>query len=179
MAREFLHCSPEKSYFSLSSQATPTFCLYLLLASGSSPTFLGVPSENSSSLVRSTPHASYMFKCPCLQILVCRGYTLGCLVRGNASFLRSDESFSPCISAVFSSLLPPQHCAPGLSTPLFPPTSSAEPRFPGPFLACSFLCLFTGTIPDSASRLSVSGTIPPLLLLQFCPLVAETENTHL
>ena len=88
-------------------------------------------------------------------------------------------SYSPCISAVLSSLLPPQRYTHGLSTPSFLPTSSAEPIFPVPFLAYTFSCPFTGLMPNFASSFSISGNFPLLLLLQFCPLVAETGNTSL
>lgn len=138
---EFLHHSPEKSH--LCFYRPPHFLS--VLASGSPPTFLGCSLGKLffPSWTHSPTLNRQMFKCPGVQILVCSSYTLGTLVRGNACFWRSLEVFSSSISAVFSSLLPPQSYAPDCPHPhsCLPALLSL---FPVPFQACTFSCFFTG-----------------------------------
>ena len=145
-----------------------------VLASGSPPTFLG---GSLRKLSFSSWPPSFFSRCLSIQAyrFLCAVVIPWSLGRGNA---RLWGQLSPCMSAVCSSLLPPQRCAFGVSTPHSHLPALLSPCFLCLFWPVPFLAFLPARCLNSASNFCISGNISSLLL-QFCPLVAETRNTHL
>lgn len=139
-----------------------------------------VPSENCSSLVEfHTPHPNIN---RCLNI---RAYRF--LFAVATPWVLFSEAMSGSGGRVIFIHLAPQqfsvaYCHLSVVFLVCPHPHSCLPAQLSPYFLClfwpiPFLAFLLARCPNFASSFSISGTVPPFLLLQFCPLVAEIGNT--